>query len=328
MNLTRNVSNRSVSVIFETTKCSLDILNDRVEDIQSFNIISIALSVTHTIIALTSILTNGLVITGILGTPSLHSPSNVLLCCLAITDFLAGAVTGSALIALHISRALENYKIFCTSHLTTFLTAYFLSGVSFLTLTAVSLDRLLALKLHLRYRAIVTIPRIITLEAGISIITGIFMVTPFLPHFTDFELIVGTVMVFGLIVNLPTYITIFKIVQRHRCAIKVLNDQSRRFHGQGDKEFSKLKRSSLTMAAVFVVFLICYIPHTCVSFAYYVSESRTMGTKLRLTYDLSVVLVLLNSTLNPLLYCFRIKEIQQAVHRVIQKGISTLRANL
>ena len=299
------------------TNCSLDILNDLVEDIEALYSISIVLGIIHCVTAITSTFANGLVIAAILKTPSLHTPSNVLLCGLAFTDFLVGAVTQPAAVALLTGRILKNYQLFCTAHLTQFVAGYFLSGVSFLTLTAVSVDRFLALKLHLRYRQLVTIPRMLMVETGIWVSVGILMVTPFIPHFKDFEFIAGCTMFFGVALNSATYLKILRIVLKHKAVAKTRNNLSKRFHGQCDGEFNKIKSSSLTMAIVFLVFLVCYTPQMVASFVYYFLESRLMGKRLRIAYDVSVLLVLLNSTLNPLLYCFRISEIRKGIRKIL-----------
>ena len=125
-NTTTNAYNfYAVTDLLLMTNCSLDILNDLVEDIEALYSISIVLGIIHCVTAITSTFANGLVIAAILKTPSLHTPSNVLLCGLAFTDFLVGAVTQPAAVALLTGRILKNYQLFCTAHLTQFVAGYF-----------------------------------------------------------------------------------------------------------------------------------------------------------------------------------------------------------
>ena len=70
----------------------------------------------------------------------LHPPSKLLYRCLATTDLLDGLVT-QPLAATY------------------WMSSYLLCGVSLLTLTALSMDTLLALLLGIRYRQIVTLKR-------------------------------------------------------------------------------------------------------------------------------------------------------------------------
>ena len=107
-------------------------------------IIVITNCVLNVPLMLISIIGNTLVLATILRTPSLRSPSTVLLCSLAISDLLVGLVVQPVYIA---HRLTENSSLYQALKIL----AFSACGVSLLTMTAISVDRFLALHCHMRY---------------------------------------------------------------------------------------------------------------------------------------------------------------------------------
>ncbi|XP_078345382.1 D(2)-like dopamine receptor [Oculina patagonica] len=99
-----------------------------------------------------SIIGNTLVLAAILRTPSLRSPSMILLCSLAVPDLLVGFVVQP----LFLAKELLEEDLFLLRACYFFFT-YSLCGISFCTVTAISLDRFAALHYHMKYVAIVTL---------------------------------------------------------------------------------------------------------------------------------------------------------------------------
>ena len=63
--------------------------------------------------------------------------------------------------AFKVAELERNLTAYCWLRLLQSTTAWNTSGVSLLTVAAVSVDRLLALTLHLRYETLVTVPRVL-----------------------------------------------------------------------------------------------------------------------------------------------------------------------
>ena len=101
---------------------------------------SISFSAVNIFLSITAFLGNFLILVALHKESSLHPPSKLLYRCLATTDLLVGLVT-QPLAATY------------------WMSSYALYGVSLLTLTALSMDTLLALLLGIRYRQIVTLKR-------------------------------------------------------------------------------------------------------------------------------------------------------------------------
>ena len=119
----------------------------------------IALSAIHIFLSVTAFLGNALILVALHKESSLHPPSKLLYRCLATTDTGVGLVTHPLTATYWMSVVHENWSLCRYTHDVGFITGYALCSVSLLTLTAISVDRLLALLLRLRYRQIVTLKR-------------------------------------------------------------------------------------------------------------------------------------------------------------------------
>lgn len=112
-------------------------------------------------LALTSIIGNALVLHAVRKTPSLRSPSIMLLCGLALTDLAVSSIVQPLFIANTVIQLYDQsqtlIQLFRSGYSTV---GFFLCGVSLCTVTAISLDRLLAIQKPLRYPSIVTTSRI------------------------------------------------------------------------------------------------------------------------------------------------------------------------
>ena len=107
----------------------------------------IFLSALNIFLSIAAFLGNTLILVALHKETSPHLPSKLLYRNLAITDLCVGIITEPLLVT------------YLTSVLALFFSGHTLFKVSLLTLTAISVDRLLALLLGLRYRQVVTLKR-------------------------------------------------------------------------------------------------------------------------------------------------------------------------
>ena len=162
----------------------------------------------------TSIIGNALVLVAILRTPSLRSvPSTIFLCSLAITDFLVGLVVQPVYIAnkLHHSTGgpLAKVEDFMT---------FFLCGVSLATITAISLDRYLALHYHVTYA------NLMTTKCAMNASASLWFVSILLPCLKVWKsevvfLIAGVYITICLVISSASYIKIYFIVRHNQIQI-------------------------------------------------------------------------------------------------------------
>ena len=86
-----------------------------------------------------------------------NESSKLLLRCLATTDLCVGLMSEPLHVILFMSALNERWDICRYAILSSFIAAYILGSVSLLTLTAISVYRLLAFLLEVRYRQIITL---------------------------------------------------------------------------------------------------------------------------------------------------------------------------
>ena len=134
---------------------------------------SIHLAVLNIFLSLTAILGNSLILVALRKESSLHPPSKLLYCNLATTDLLVGLVTHPLSVTYRISSIYKQWNLCRYARSAGYLSSYALCGVSLLTMTTISIDRLLALLLGLRYKRIVTLKRTYIIVAAVWVSSGV-----------------------------------------------------------------------------------------------------------------------------------------------------------
>ena len=116
-------------------------------------------SAVKSILSITAFLGNTLILVALHKESSLHPPSKLLLRSLATTDLCVGTIVQPLYATYFLSLVNERWNICRNAIAVVNLTGYTLSLVSLVTLTTISVDRLIALLLGLRYRQVVTFKR-------------------------------------------------------------------------------------------------------------------------------------------------------------------------
>ena len=119
----------------------------------------ICLVVLNVVLSVTTFLGNTLILIALHKESSFNPATKLLFRCLATTDLFVGLISEPVIVVNWISVVNERWDICRYTFLSSFITGYIFSSVSLLTSTAVSVDRLLALLLRLRYRQVVTMKR-------------------------------------------------------------------------------------------------------------------------------------------------------------------------
>ena len=118
-----------------------------------------SISALNIFLAVTAFLGNTLILVSLRKESSLRPPSKLLLRCLAATDLCVGVIAQPFQVIYWLSLVNKDWNLCPYALDTTFITGYTLTSVSMLTLTAISVDRLLALILGMRYKQVVTLTR-------------------------------------------------------------------------------------------------------------------------------------------------------------------------
>ena len=292
--------------------CSITRADFNIDGKSTLQIINCILTVPT---SLTATLGNLLVLISIWRTPSLHSPSNVLLVGLALSDLGVGLFVQPIFLVYNIAKIKGLMELFCSSALSFTVTGFCLCGVSLLTLTAISLDRYIAVHLHLRYKEIVTVKRV-TAVLVIIWMVGIIYGLLFLWSRTFTNIFSIVLILLNVCVTTFAYCKIYRVVRRHQAQI---HRQMQAFVGQQEGNSLNLphfKKSLVNMLLIYCTFLFCYLPYIIVTVFIFIT-GRTMSKQSIL--EVAYLLVYINSTLNPLVYCWRFQQIRAAIRETARR---------
>ena len=283
----------SSQVIEYNTSCSLDI-SIFILSHQNSAIVYITIVVRNIMFSLTALVGNAVILLALRHCTSLHPSSKSLFNSLAISDFVIGLV-GQPLFAIYaLAIAWNDAELFCSVGLSYSLTAAFLALVSIWSWTVIALDRYLALILRFRYRAVVSGWLFIAFCTA-SIILGIQLR----------QIISNVFLLFCIVSSSCFYIKTYFTLRRYKLQMQ----------GQSSSSMVYYRHSLNSMILVFCLFLITYLPFVCA-----LAATTTLGfnSLSLLVLDITSFVGLLNSSLNPIVYCWRIRDIKTEAKRVIR----------
>lgn len=271
--------------------------------------------VINAIFSMIASLSNLLVLVAIRRTPSLHTPSGTLLFGLALSDLGVGLIVHPLFFMQILAKVIRHKSLFCETGISVEITANALCIVSLLTVTTVSVDRYLALRLHLRYKELVTNKRAILLLVCVWVFSSTFGSLWLWKH--DLVKIVAiSIIIASLSTASYSYINIYRIVVYHRLIIHVQRARvlalQKDHHEAEDINVASIKKQAISTFWVYCVLAVCFTPYLC---TVAVIEANGITTTTRISYELTATLIFVNSSLNPLIYCWRMREINDAVRQ-------------
>ena len=266
----------------------------------------IAISAINGFLSMTAVVGNVLIIIAFQKVRSFHPPSRLLLSCLAVTDLCVGLIAQPLYVSFLLSQKHSKHCHY-SAGLSNIIAVTF-CGVSLLTLTAISVDRLLALLLVLRYRQVVTLRRVKLLMIIFWLASIAFAMI--LVFFHDIAIrVMYIIMLLCIVTSTFCYIRIYVTISHHRARIQ----EEARQQPIGGRPLMNIARYRKTVSialSVQMALLACYAPYGIISvFALTVLRTPTFD----LTWDSTLTLLFLNSTLNPFLYFWKIRHLRQAV---------------
>ena len=180
---------------------------------------------------------------------------------------------------------------------------------------AVAVDRFLALHLHLRYQELVTHKRVVIVVIGIWVFSAFVSSITLWGLVSTRDLIILVSASFGFFITAVVYIRIHLTVRRHRNQIQSMQIRDK---AQSDimKNFAGVIKSTVGIFYVYLVFLSCYLPLLiCLA----VTRIYGSNSALKKFFLFSWTLVYLNSTLNPVIYCWKIRQTRHAIIDILWK---------
>ena len=189
------------------------------------------------------------------------------------------------------------------------------SAASFLGVVAVSVDRFLAVHLHLRYQELVTHRRVVIVVIDIWVHSAFVSLMVLWGLLSTRDLINSIIGAFSFIITFVVYIRIYLTVRRHKNQIHSMQIRDET-QSEELKNFIVLIKSTVGIFYVYLVFLICYLPHLICMAVIRIYGSSIVLKKLLLY---SLTLMYLNSSLNPIIYCWKMRHIRHAIMDILRK---------
>lgn len=275
------------------------------------------LCVLNLVFSIVAILGNLLIIRALGKTSSIPATLTTLFLSLAVSDLAMGlfaqplfGVVIAAMFKMTVSGH-DNSDMFCPSLVTIcHFSLFFLACASLLHVTLIAFDRLLTIFLHLRYQELVTPNRVSIALVCLWLTSGaaasIYILLP-----SNNDRVSEVLELVGLLVTTVAYFRIYKTVRHHQNQIQ---SQCQTLSAQA-METLRERKSAINALIVYIVFLACYVPYLCCTILLMVDKLRTSFLA---GYQISLFLILLNSSINPLVYCWRYREIRHISKNIVK----------
>ena len=184
-------------------------------------------------------------------------------------------------------------------------------------MTAISVDRLLALLLGLRYKQIVTLKRTYIIVTTFWVFNLVASLGNFFHHSIIF--LYSYLVISFCLVTVASYTKIFCTLRYHQAQVRD-QQQLSQTNALNMARFRKAVYSALWVQLVLVV---CYVPGYTVGIV--IPRTKNYSSLLVVTWSVAVTLLYFNSTLNPFLYCWKINEVRKAVKQTLKEALCWLR---
>ena len=284
-------------------------------------------SVLNSFLSCTAITLNTLTILALRRlTSHLSKTLRMLLLNLAVTDLGVGLLAQPSYV-VYLVMIIQGKTQTFTSEITlqiVYITGKFLSYVSFFGVVALAADRFLSIYLHLRYQELVTYKRVLSVVISIWILSAILALIFSQRRQFDFYISVPIESACYLATAL-CYLKIYLLVRHHKTEILTQRTQVTQEQIENEANAAKLKLKSATSTFyLYLVFVACYVPRMCImSIISSAGESTASLIHLR---HYTFTLVFLNSSLNPLIYCWKMRHVGKAI-MVILRNLAPCRSS-
>ncbi|XP_046730099.1 trace amine-associated receptor 13c-like [Silurus meridionalis] len=295
----------------------------------------ILLYVCSAAVVLLTVCGNLLIIISVLHFKQLHTPTNMLVLSLAVSDFLVGVI----LIPSMLIWTIESCWIFKTGACISFwFICIFLTVMSIYNVTLIAVDRYLALSHPFFYTNTISTRMMCTLVYCNWCVCLAYSITfyCFNLSFLNFLTCPGECyfflnqvwsvidlvysFIFPLSVIIILYSRVFLIAKKHATAIRELNNHTRPQTQKITSHSMKSERKAAKVLGILVsVFLACLLPYFIYSL---------LGSVIKLqaeTFQIVIIVSFLNSTINPFIYALFYPWFRRCIKSIVTLQI--LQAN-
>lgn len=242
-------------------------------------------------------------------------PLRILILNLAVSDLIVGLL-GQPLYIAYLAGA--RFKV---PDSTTFIVSSLIWNIlylsSFCSILALHVDRFAAIHIPLRYNDLVTCKRtaIVVIAIwlfNILLVSFSVLLTP--PRIS--LIIVDTMILFCLLTSTWSSYKNYLTIRRHRMEIQAQVQQVAQ--NSSVENLARLRKSTHSALWIYLVFCVCYLPNVFIEIVDAVYGYGSASIVIHTLNIYLVTLMFLNSSLNPVIYCWKMRHIRRTMFGILQ----------
>ena len=289
---------------------------------QGYTTFFVALNVFLCVIATIG---NLLILVALRKVTSIKPPTKLLFQCLAVTDLCVGLIEQPLFVTLLLTDFASPTALHYVKKVYVGL-SFILCGVSLMTAATIAIDRLLALILGLSYKLTVTVKRVRT----VVIIVWLASFSVGFSHSIGLRIIAnGTSFVVILLCIFTSVFSFTKIalkLRQQQAQLQQRVEQEQVNGGGIPLNIARYKKMVHSVAWLQMALIVCSMPLIC----YLLFRIGTQRLGKPSLYRSVVTVLFFNSSVNPILYCWRIREVKKEVKntlkQIFQRSLLELRS--
>ena len=262
-----------------------------------------------------AIMLNIVAIIALRKTPSLPKPLKVLLLSISVSDLCVGLLVQPLYVALHMIN--EDKPIFRPLATVNTISATFFCTATLLGICAVSVDRFLTIHLQPRYQEIVTHRRVEAVVISIWVLSAVLSLPRTRIHSEKASTIILAIIVFitlGCLVAIAIiYVKLYVVLKHHIMQAQALNINLDSQTTVAIEDTARQKKCTVAIFYLYLTLLICYLPNTCIALMFVVGADFPSEM-----INFSDALVYLNSSLDPLIYCWKMRQVRLTAMNILR----------
>ena len=175
---------------------------------------------------------------------------------------------------------------------------------SFFGVFAITVDRFLAIHLHLRYQELVTHERVV------AVVISFWVFSVIACFWYESISVLSAMSVVCIITSGLLYCKIYAAVRHHTNQIRLLQVPEQVAQNRDMANAARLRKTAVATFYVYILFSVCYLPIACAGLATMIHGKNAFLSHL---WFFTWTVVYLNSSFNPLIYSWKMRHIRQAV---------------
>ena len=279
--------------------------------------------VVNSFLSYATVMLNIVLIFALRRTSSLPKTLKALILSVAVSDIGVGLLvqplyTARLLMKMKNANNQETYNDIIT------VVGHTLCYVSFFGVTTISVDRFLAIHLHLKHQELLTYQEFVTYKRVVAAVILSWLLSAFLALTGVLSggyvcnLAAVTVALVCLLTMGLIYFKIYIAVRRHTVQVHAQPAQAVASNEENRSVFERLKKTTVGTFYVYLLFLACHLPIAIV-----ILTGRKTNKKRQHFKIYAQTLLYLSTSLVPLVYCWKFRHIRCAVKNILRNTFAS-----